>query len=246
MALGGLTPVRAVLLDALGTLVELKTPWPALAEALKEERGIEITLAEAELAFRDEMAYYRSHHHEGRDEPTLTDLRHRCVEVLRGALPPEAEAAISTEELEPLMLGALRFAAYPEAPDVLRALRDRGLRLVVASNWDISLHEVLRATGLRELLDGAVTSAEVGAPKPAPEVFKAALEIAGVQADTAVHVGDTPEADVPGALAAGVAPVLLRRGSEQRDGVQDVQDPPWRSLAVPVLGSLAELPSLLW
>ena len=49
-----------------------------------------------------------------------------------------------------------------------RAGARAGLRLVVVSNWDVSLHEVLARTGLTPLLDGAVTSAEVGAAKPDP------------------------------------------------------------------------------
>ena len=47
------------------------------------------------------------------------------------------------------LLAALRFRAFPEAPAVLRALRARGARLVVVSNWDVSLHDVLERTGLR-------------------------------------------------------------------------------------------------
>lgn len=231
--------MRAVLLDALGTLVELKSPWPALVQGLCAEHGIELDEAQAEEAFGAEMAYYRAHHHEGRDAATLADLRGRCAEVLHAALPPAVAGAISVAELEPLMLGALRFAAYPEAPEVLGCLRDRGLKLVVASNWDISLHETLVETGLHELLDGAVTSAEVGAPKPAPDVFRAALQLAGVAPEQAVHVGDSPEHDVPGALAAGIAPVLVCR-------VGPPDDAPRTAAGVPVLSSLLELAPLLF
>ncbi len=227
-----------MLLDALGTLLELKAPWPALVEGLAEERGIEIDAGAAERAFRAEMTYYRAHHHEGRDAASLLDLRRGCAGVLHAALPPAAARAISVEELQPLMLDALCFVPYPEVAGALHALRDRGLRLVVASNWDISLHRVLSETGLRELLDGAVTSAEVGAPKPAADVFVAALELAGVTPAQAVHVGDSPEYDVPGALAAGVAPVLVRRA-------EDADAAPLLFPGVPVLSSLVELPALL-
>jgi putative hydrolase of the HAD superfamily len=230
--------VRAVLLDALGTLLRLRDPAPALATALREEHGIEVEAAQAAQAFGAEIAYYRSHHHEARDEAALLELRRRCAEVLHAALPATARLALSLEEIQPLMLGALRFEPYPEVPGVLRALRDRGLRLVVASNWDISLHEVLSATGLSELLDGALASAEVGVPKPAPEIFMAALALAGVAPEAALHVGDSPEHDIPGALAAGIAPVLICRGAGLDGGAS-------RSHGVPVLSSLEELPALL-
>ena len=57
-----LSPARAVLLDALGTLVELEPPWPHLAEALAVEPDHHLV-----AAVRAEMAYYREHSHEGRD-----------------------------------------------------------------------------------------------------------------------------------------------------------------------------------
>ena len=72
------------------------------------------------------------------------------------------------------------------------------MRVVVASNWDVSLHEVLERLELAPLLDGVVTSAEVGARKPDPAVFMRALALAGAATSDAVHVGDSVEEDVRG------------------------------------------------
>ncbi len=209
MLRGGL---RAVLLDGLGTLVALEAPWSELSRSLRIDYGIPLAEADAERAFRAEMTYYRAHHHEGRDAATLADLRRRCAGVLRGALPDAVGESLSLEQVTEAMLGALRFRAYPEAAGVLRALRARGLRLIVASNWDVSLPAVLDATGLADLLDGVLTSAAVGAPKPGGAIFGAALALAGATPHEAVHVGDSPAQDVLGARAAGIEPVLLDRG----------------------------------
>ena len=73
------------------------------------------------------------------------------------------------------MLGALEFTAYPDVVPALEELRERGLVLVVASNWDCSLPDWLRPPGILELVDGVATSAEVGAAKPDPRVFERAL-----------------------------------------------------------------------
>ncbi|HVR05783.1 MAG TPA: HAD-IA family hydrolase, partial [Solirubrobacteraceae bacterium] len=203
--------VRAVLLDALGTLLALAPPGPALAQVLRERHGLRLEVADAERAFAAEIAYYRAHHQDGRDAATLADLRARCAEVLGGALPPAVGRALNPAQLTEAMLGALRFAPFPDVPDALRALRARGLRLVVVSNWDLSLPVVLGDGGLAGLLDGVVTSAAIGAEKPDPEIFRAALRLAGVPARQALHVGDSPALDVAGAHAAGIAAVLLRR-----------------------------------
>src|SRR5688572_29706731 len=57
---------RAVLLDALGTLVHFEPPAPLLRAGLRERLGVEVTAEAAEAAIRDEIAYYRAHLHEGR------------------------------------------------------------------------------------------------------------------------------------------------------------------------------------
>lgn len=233
---------RAVLLDGLGTLLELAPPWPALVERLRCEYGLHVEPAAAARAFRAEIAYYRAHHHEGRDARSLGELRARCAEVLRAGLPEAVGARLGSERLTAAMLDALRFSPYPDAAPALAALRGRGLRLVVVSNWDVSLSEVLRATGLAELLDGVVTSAAVGAPKPAPAIFAAALARAGVAAGQAVHVGDSLEHDVRGARAAGIAAVLVRRGGGAATGAAPGGAGRGEAPAdVVVIASLAEL-----
>jgi putative hydrolase of the HAD superfamily len=144
---------------------------------------------------------------------------------MRPALGVEAD----TEQLTELLLDSLRFFAYPDSAPALVALRDAGVRTVVVSNWDHSLHERLGETGLAGLVDGALASAEVGSAKPDGAIFAAALRLAGT--DRAWHVGDTPEADVAGALAAGLQPVFIdRRGP-----------PPPLPAGVPVIDSLAGL-----
>jgi putative hydrolase of the HAD superfamily len=202
------TAPRAVLLDALGTLVELEPPWPLLRSQLAA-RGVAVTEAQARAALLEEIAYYRAHHDEAADADGLADLRDRCATVLDAALPAHARGV---PDLRDALLASLRFRPYPEVPAVLGALRAGGVRLVVVSNWDVSLHEALAATGLAPLVDGAVSSAEAGAAKPAPAIFERALELAGVRAAEALHVGDSADADVAGAEAAGLRALLVDRG----------------------------------
>jgi putative hydrolase of the HAD superfamily len=191
--------VRAVFLDALGTLVELEPPWLALRERLPG--GVDDDRLVA--ALRAEMAYYREHAQEGRDEASLAELRERCAAIVSERLGTE----VSVEDL----VASIRFEAYPDTVPALADLRERGLTLVVVSNWDCSLPRVLDRCGLDGRLDGTVTSAGAGARKPDPAIFAIALELAGCEPAEAVHVGDTPEEDVAGARAAGIRPLLIDR-----------------------------------
>jgi putative hydrolase of the HAD superfamily len=215
--------LRAVVLDAMGTLLTFEPPAPLLAQRLG------VPLAAAERAIRDEIAFYRAHLHEGRDAASLADLRRRAAEAMRPALQTDVDGAVLTAAL----LASLRFRAYPDAAPALRALRALGLRIVVLSNWDASLGERLAETGLAPLVDGAVASAQLGHAKPKRAAFAAALALVDVPPAAALHAGDSLREDVEGALAAGLRAVLVAR-----DGASAA--PP----GVPVLGSLAGLPAL--
>jgi putative hydrolase of the HAD superfamily len=212
---------RAVLLDAMGTLLTFEPPAPLLRAELRE-RGVEVSAEAAKAAIRDEIAYYRAHLHEGRDAASLADLRRRAADAMRPALGIDGD-------LTEALLASLRFHAYPDAGPALMELRSRGLAIVVVSNWDHSLHERLTETGLAPLVDAAVASAELGHAKPDRAIFEHALELAGVEAGAALHAGDSLREDVEGALAAGLRAVLLARDEQPR-------------AAVPVIRSLAELP----
>jgi putative hydrolase of the HAD superfamily len=192
---------RAVLLDALGTMVELEAPWTHLAEALGTDPDQRLV-----GAVQAEMSYYRDHSHEGRDAASLADLRGRCAAVLSRKLG--REVPVET------MMDAIRFRAYPDAAPALAELRELGLRLVCVSNWDVSLPEVLAHCGLEDALDGVVTSAAVGVRKPDPAIFAPALELAGCSAAEAVYVGDTPAEDLAAARGAGIPALLIDRGGD--------------------------------
>jgi putative hydrolase of the HAD superfamily len=220
--------VKAVLLDALGTLVELQPPAPRL-QRLLAEAGFEVSEEQAAAGFMAEIAYYLDHHLEGSDPGRLERLRDRCAEEMRRALDlPDLDHATARRA----MLEALEFRPYPDVLPALAELREQGVSLVIASNWDCSLPDWLGPTGIMELVDGVVTSAEVGAPKPHPRAFERALAVAGVAPSEALHVGDKVDNDIEGAAAAGVRGVLLQREGEPPPDVEAVR-------------SLRELPALL-
>jgi putative hydrolase of the HAD superfamily len=102
------------------------------------------------------------------------------------------------------------------APDALRALKHVGVKLAIVSNADGSVEAQLRADGICQVgpgpgvpVDAVFDSSVVGFSKPDPRIFQLALEHLGVAPDRAIHVGDIVAADVDGARAAGITPVLM-------------------------------------
>jgi putative hydrolase of the HAD superfamily len=221
----------AILLDAMGTLVHLDEAVPRLRAALAEHAGVDVDLATAGAALKAEIAFYRANLHTAVDGPSLHALRARCAAAMRPALPA---GGATDEQLTVALLAGIRFAAYPEVPGTLDALRADGWALVVVSNWDVSLDEVLAETGLRERVDGVVTSVAVGAAKPDGAAFARGLALAGVPAAAAWHVGDDVAADVDGARRAGIRPVFVNR-----DGDAGAVD------GVPAIATLDELRALV-
>jgi putative hydrolase of the HAD superfamily len=188
----------AVTIDAYGTLVSLVDPVPKLEAALRA-RGVERSPAEIAAAFETEASHYAEHSHEGRDEASLADLDERCARVFLDAVGAELPAG----EFAPTYIAALEFEVIPGTLGALQELRSRSLELAVVANWDVSVHRHLRDLGLAPFFSHVVTAAETGARKPDPAIFRRALDLLGVAAPRALHVGDDA-VDEQGAVAAGM------------------------------------------
>ncbi|MFG2193951.1 HAD family hydrolase [Streptomyces sp. NPDC048639] len=122
------------------------------------------------------------------------------------------EAGIPWPELyEPLYDRHMEPAAwspYPDAAEVLKTLRDRGVRTAVVSNIGWDLRPVFREHGLDALVDAYVLSYEHGVQKPDARLFRAACEAIGAAPREVLMVGDDRRAD-GGAAELGCAVHLV-------------------------------------
>src|SRR5262249_46958294 len=115
----------------------------------------------------------------------------------------------------------------------LRALRARGLKLVVVSNANGRLRHLFDRIGLADLVDVLFDSFEEGVEKPDPRLFHIALEKSHARPETTLHVGDLYNVDVVGARAAGLHAMLVDIA-----GLYDGYD-------CPRVRSFAELPATI-
>jgi len=93
---------------------------------------------------------------------------------------------------------------YEEALAVLEQLAD-SYTLGALTNGNADIYK----TDAAEYFDFAFLAQDIGASKPAPDMFHAALDRAGVLAEEIVHVGDNPEHDIMGAQAVGIRTVWI-------------------------------------
>jgi HAD superfamily hydrolase (TIGR01509 family) len=97
----------------------------------------------------------------------------------------------------------------PDLIPFLVRLRARGLRRVVVSNANGTLHAHFDRLGLTPYFDAVFDSHVEKVEKPDPRFFQIALERSGSRRETTVHVGDFYEIDVVGARRAGLGAILL-------------------------------------
>ena len=104
---------------------------------------------------------------------------------------------------------------YDDAIPFLEALRSDGIKIAIVSNCAEHTRDVLDHLGVAVLADTLILSCEVGAAKPAPEIFRHALDRLGVAAASALFVDDQASYCAGGA-ALGIGTVQIVRG--QLDG----------------------------
>ena len=131
--------------------------------------------------------------------------------VLLTACAKDPRHAAKAEIVYRTFAAAITWRVYDDVQGLLATLRARGIRLGIISNWTGDLEDVLERVGLRSSFDFALDSARLGYEKPHGEIFDEALRRTGVQRSAALHIGDSPEHDVDGALAAGLRALLLDR-----------------------------------
>lgn len=200
--------LQAVLLDFYGTLAH-STQWVAVDDVLAQH-GVEMSdeirrrFWQGELDGMEHLEHSRSRdHYVAWQQQRLlamlaeTDLHPGEYEIVRDKL----RAGNEQRALE----------AYPEAVEVLGALRNRGLRLAICSNWDWDLAEAVEEAGLTDTVDVVVSSAWAGARKPHPRIFEHTLAKLSIEPEAVVFVGDTWGPDVIGPRAFGMRSVYLRR-----------------------------------
>jgi putative hydrolase of the HAD superfamily len=209
--------VRAVLLDAFGTLLRMEPPAPVLT-ALLADAGFPMHEQQVADALALEIRHYRLRMQLGRDAQGLSVLRAECAGVLVDALGPGAPPIpLATD----LLVESLRFHLFDDVLPTLERLDDMGLVLGVVSNWDCALPQHLTRLGVADRFGVIVASAAVGYQKPDPAIFTTALSTLGVAPAEALHVGDRRVEDLDGARSAGLQALLLDR-SPQAEATDDV------------------------
>ncbi len=229
--------MRAVSFDVWSTLLNIDVFYRAIAEALAEAvgRSPEEVYASVKKAYSDVK---RARRMGVVDEGDIVASSTRIfLEALGFASKYElywaVARAVNTVDAGKLPLeGALQ---------TLESLSEAGYTLAVTSNvifWPGYVTRILLdKAGLGKYFKVQVYADEVKALKPDAKPFREMLAAVGAKPEESVHVGDSPQEDLAGALNAGMGAVLVDWG--RNSPVID------KKLRVAVVGSLREVPGAL-
>jgi putative hydrolase of the HAD superfamily len=223
------SPVRAVLFDAVGTLIELTRSVGEIYADAARRHGVDLPAWRIDDAFRRILAQATPMVFPSL-APAEAALRERdwWQQVVRATFRATDQQArfqdfgACFEELWQRFAGPEVWRERPQASQTLRSLKAAGLATGVVSNFDQRLPDLLDSLGLLGDLDALVLPAHVGAAKPDRRIFEHALAALGRPAGQVAYVGDDATRDLAGARAAGLA-----------------------AIDVTSLATLAELPALL-
>jgi putative hydrolase of the HAD superfamily len=214
--------VKVIFFDAVGTLIETRSSVGEIYSRVASEFGFE---AEPQILQQNFASSFRLQpplaFPAATPEAALIELekswwRNLVGEVFDGlGLFPRFEEFFS--EVFERFRGREFWHVYADVEPALEELKRRGMKLGVISNFDSRLHNVLRACGLDRFFDSVHVSTLVGAAKPDPAIFQAALSSHAVEAGQAWHVGDSLREDYEGSMAAGLNAVLLDRDNRFAD-----------------------------
>lgn len=198
-------PIRAVIFDFHATLVDQGDADQWLdAAVMHVGSGADVAAVErAAILERLDDIWSHARQIDPVSERDVSPAAHEAVfhEVMEGHVPIELGEALYTVMLQ-------MWRAYDDSAPVLRALRARGVRTAVLSNVGVDIRPVIEREGLQT--DAVILSCELGAVKPQPEIFQAALDALGLPAEQTLMVGDSWKDD-SGAAALGIRTLLLPR-----------------------------------
>lgn len=196
-----------VLLDLFGTLVDFRSTFDRTLDRILEDNAI----TDRAQSFRDRWQRFVFQGFENGAFVTVRqDFERSLAAVLEGLVMgkdlPEYASGVITEMFDSLRVASL----FPEVPEVLDALDREGARWAVVSNIDEEdLALILEHHGLRP--HASISSERVGSYKPHSAPFRQAMDELGLDAARTLHAGDSPLADVAGAVSAGLRAAWVNR-----------------------------------
>lgn len=198
--------VRAVVFDAVGTLIYPNPPAPVVYFNLGRQHGS--SLSQNEIATNFGHALKQQPYTPETNEPIERDRWRRIVAAVFNDLT-DTEALF--EQLWSHFARATSWSVYEDVSDVLRELNKRGFITAIGSNFDARLLVIANELAALHQVHEIFVSSKVGFTKPSLKFFKAIEARFRLTPNQLLMVGDDTTNDLEGASNAGWYSLLLDR-----------------------------------
>jgi putative hydrolase of the HAD superfamily len=205
---------EVIFFDAAGTLLRLERPVGWHYAAITRKHGLQADETRMESAFREiwRKRQPRTASLGARKDDDRPWWRELALDVLEAAVP-FANTIDEDAWFEDLYTHFAKPGIWVLYDDAMRCLDRLGdqFRLAIISNFDRRLRSILNDLELGSRFEQVFISSEIGCEKPDVRIFQRALNSMNVEARRCLHVGDDPERDWAGALAARIAVFQVER-----------------------------------
>jgi putative hydrolase of the HAD superfamily len=211
--------VRAVVFDAVGTLIHAEPGAARVYAEVGRRRGHPCDDAQIERRFKEAFRRQEAVDRERLWATSEAREWQRWREIVAEVFgPDDAEACFAELYAHFARPDAWRVAAG--AAEAIGSLRGRGWRVALASNLDARLHGIVAGLPALRELDAVIVSSEVGVRKPGRAFFEAIETRLGIPAAHIAFVGDDPVNDAQGAADAGMISILLGKDVRELSEVE--------------------------
>ncbi len=227
-----MSSLRAVVFDAVGTLIRPVRPVPEVYREAALRHGVDVPLREIRERFPASLALAHW-------EPATERHHRREWRAVVGRVFPEAG-----ERLDRLFLDLWdhfgrpeSWSVYPDVPDAWDQLMDRSLAIAIASNLDARLAALCRELPPLDRCAQVFCSTALGTAKPNPDFFRRVAMGLGMPETSLVMVGDDADQDIAAARCAGWRAIWLdrnQRGGQDPDRIARLDQLPAQLARAPI------------
>ncbi|HRK61973.1 MAG TPA: HAD-IA family hydrolase [Candidatus Omnitrophota bacterium] len=226
--------IKAVFFDAGGTLLY---PYPSVGEVyarVASNHGVQACQEKLNQVFREVW-----NQKDGLAMAALTDEKSEknwWREIVRETFRPFNSFnnfELFFEDLYDQFASPATWRLFDETHSVLAACKEKELKVGMISNWDRRLIQLCESFQITEYFDFMLISALFGKAKPHRDIFDEAVRLSGFRPEECLHLGDSLEDDVQGAMSAGVKAVWIDRHARGRDKTE--------AHAIRVISNLSEI-----
>ncbi len=206
--------IRVVAFDAVGTLIY---PQPSVAQVyfdIAQRHGSRLAKADIESRFNDAFRVFDRDNQANHFRTSETRERELWREVVAAVLPDVDSPGDCFEELFEWFASVDAWRLFDDVEATFQTLRDLGVEIAIASNFDYRLHGICDGFVELEPVRVRCVSSEVGHRKPSRGYYDALATMCECDPSAILMVGDTLLNDVEGAILAGMQAVLIDRDEE--------------------------------